>query len=73
MEHTDDQHDERQRVTVHHVQHERYEMETQRRLQKREHVVHVQHENIVHEEPANKVVLVDIHQMHEQQRIQVVI
>ena len=34
---------------LHNVQHERYEMEIQARVQKHEHVAHVQQEVIVHE------------------------
>ena len=59
MEHIDEVHDERQRVTVHHVQQDIMEMEKQDRVQKHEHVVRVETDIIVDDE------MIDIHVQQE--------
>ena len=58
-EHIDEVHDEKQRVTVHHVQQDIMEMETQHRQQQHEHVVRVEIDIIVDDE------MIDIHVQQE--------
>ena len=58
-EHIDEVHDEKQRVTVHHVQQDIMEMGTQHRKQQREHVVRVETDIIVDDE------MIDIHVQQE--------
>ena len=67
-EHIDDQHDERQLVIVHHVQHDIMEMETQHRRHQHEHVKRVETEIIVDDEMIYIRVQHDIMEMERQQQ-----
>ena len=65
-EHIDDQHDERQLVIVHHVQHDIMEMERQHRRHQHEHVVRVETDIIVDDE----MIDIYVHEEHMEMELQ---